>query len=225
MPDAQFTGIVLPVRFILLPGKRHLPKLQSLFTVQPQKGTLSPADRPVHIHVAFSGNTTVDIKDQPYLRCQVIEPSLPKGEQVIANIPIKLSARSIFCLYTISPAKEVNFGTLLVGNRRTRTFILENNCDFEFKYTILKTAWDMPMQQQKRSAPRHQHANSVVMRLCVFVRLCKTVCMRRFMCVSMELCVTECVNECVRDTVCVCILWGCVTVCVCVTVGVRVLHC
>ncbi|XP_069757040.1 hydrocephalus-inducing protein homolog [Narcine bancroftii] len=125
-------------RFQLQPTKRHMPDLNSLLAIQPMKGSLLPNDRASHIYITFHSSTSTEIKDEPVLHCQVIEPSLGEGGEVIASIPVKISACAIFSTYQILPAKEVNFGTVVVAGRRNRTFTLENTGEFEFKYFIFK---------------------------------------------------------------------------------------
>lgn len=53
-------------------------------------------DRPQPVTVSFKSNKEVHIKEQPILKCQVIEPRLGDGGEVIANIPIKVSAEAEF---------------------------------------------------------------------------------------------------------------------------------
>ncbi|XP_067853715.1 hydrocephalus-inducing protein homolog [Heptranchias perlo] len=136
-------------RFDLQPTKRDMPDLRSLFNIQPIRGSLSPNDRASHIYINFHAIMTTDIKDEPILRCQVIEPNLGEGGETIASIPVKISVRAIFTSYQILPAREINFGTMLVGNRKSRTFILENNCEFDFKYSIFKMPSTAPHRSKK----------------------------------------------------------------------------
>ncbi len=67
-----------------------------MFTVVPNRGTLGPVDRPQQVQVIFKSNREVAIKDQPILRCQVIEPNMGEKGETIASIPIKVSVRSVF---------------------------------------------------------------------------------------------------------------------------------
>ena len=67
-----------------------------LFTVVPNHGTLGPVDRPQQVQVIFKSNREVTVRDQPILRCQVIEPSMNESGETIASIPIKVSVRSVF---------------------------------------------------------------------------------------------------------------------------------
>ena len=72
------------------------PDVCDMFSVVPQKGVLSAVDRPSQVQVIFKSKREVTVKDQPILRCQVIEPNLAEGGEVIASIPIKLTVKSIF---------------------------------------------------------------------------------------------------------------------------------
>lgn len=116
----------------------NLPDMSSLFSIQPQKGTLTASDRPTQVQIAFKSKQELHIKDLPILRCQVNEPNLAEGERTIASIPVKLSVRSLFSKYNISPKADINFGPLLVNFRKTRTLTVENTGQFDFKYTITK---------------------------------------------------------------------------------------
>ncbi|XP_048461536.1 hydrocephalus-inducing protein homolog [Rhincodon typus] len=136
-------------RFLLQPTKRDMPDLNSLFTIQPMKGSLLPNDRATHIYINFHCKTTTEIKEEPILRCLVIEPTLGDGGEIIASIPVKVSVFAIFTTYQILPAGEVNFGIVLFGNRKSRTFILENNCEFDFRYCIFKMSAVIPRQSKK----------------------------------------------------------------------------
>ena len=40
--------------------------------------------------------------------------------------------------YSVSPLSDVNFGCMVITNRRTSSFTIENNGDFEFRYCVSK---------------------------------------------------------------------------------------
>ncbi|XP_078257666.1 hydrocephalus-inducing protein homolog [Rhinoraja longicauda] len=145
-------------RFQLQSTKRDMPDVNSLFSIQPNRGSLAPNDRASHIYIIFRSSISTHIKDEPILRCQVIEPTLAEGGEVIASIPVKISVRAIFSTYQLLPARELNFGIVLVGGRRNRTFTLENTGEFEFKYFIFK----MPIMahQGKKSISGSKHGKS-----------------------------------------------------------------
>lgn len=46
--------------------------------------------------------------------------------------------RSVFSKYTICPQADINFGPMLVGSKRIKTFTIENTGEFDFKYSISK---------------------------------------------------------------------------------------
>ncbi len=73
------------------------------------------------------------------------------GEQgeVIANIPIRVSAKAVFSHPLISPASDINFGPMTINTRKNASFTLENKGEFEFKYAITKK---MSAEQQKMRA-------------------------------------------------------------------------
>nr|XP_006823299.1 PREDICTED: hydrocephalus-inducing protein homolog [Saccoglossus kowalevskii] len=121
-----------------------------LFSVLPQKGTLINSDRPTQVQVIFRSREEITIRDQPVLKCQVIEPNITDGGETIASIPVKLSVRAVFSKYTISPVNDINFGSMLLNQRRTRTFTIENKGEFDFKYTISKMIKDVPIQTQQQ---------------------------------------------------------------------------
>lgn len=58
-------------RFQLQSTKRDMPDVNSLFTIQPNKGSLAPNDRASHIYIIFRSSISTHIKDEPILRCQV----------------------------------------------------------------------------------------------------------------------------------------------------------
>ncbi|XP_022080460.1 hydrocephalus-inducing protein homolog isoform X2 [Acanthaster planci] len=119
----------------------------NLFSVIPQKGVLVPNDRPTQVQVIFRSRKEVTIRDQPILKCQVIEPNISDGGETIASIPVKLGVRSIFSKYNVYPVSDINFGAVLVSHRRTRSFIIENKGEFDFKYNVNRMSRDtQPVQ-------------------------------------------------------------------------------
>ncbi|XP_071959113.1 hydrocephalus-inducing protein homolog isoform X2 [Antedon mediterranea] len=123
------------------------PEQINLFSVIPQKGLLVPNDRPTSVQVIFKSRKENTIKDQPILKCHVIEPSVTEGGEIIASIPVKLSVRSIFSKYNIYPVNDINFGAVLTHTRKQRTFIIENKGEFDFKYFITKMQKNVTSQQ------------------------------------------------------------------------------
>ena len=109
-----------------------------LFKVDPPSGQLFPNDKPSTVHVIFKSKQECNIKDLPILKCQVIEPHLGNQGGVVAKIPVKLSARSVFSKFAIHPLKDVNFGPMVINIKKQRQFYIENHGEFEFRYNIVK---------------------------------------------------------------------------------------
>uniref|UniRef100_A0A7M4E0J9 HYDIN axonemal central pair apparatus protein n=1 Tax=Crocodylus porosus TaxID=8502 RepID=A0A7M4E0J9_CROPO len=135
--------------FILQSSEANLTNLKSLFTIQPQKGTLAAVDRPTQVQLTFHSRKEVKIEDKPILHCQVIEPNVCEGGETIASIPIRVSVSSLFSKYSISPASFINFGSMMNGTRKTCTFMLENKGALDFKFVILKLMRDVPILPRK----------------------------------------------------------------------------
>ncbi|XP_059569698.1 hydrocephalus-inducing protein homolog [Alligator mississippiensis] len=135
--------------FILQSSEANLTNLKSLFTIQPQKGTLAAVDRPTQVQLTFHSRKEVKIEDKPILHCQVIEPNVCEGGETIASIPIRVSVSSLFSKYSISPASFINFGSMMNGTRKTCTFTLENKGALDFKFVILKLMRDVPILPRK----------------------------------------------------------------------------
>ncbi|XP_074644164.1 hydrocephalus-inducing protein homolog [Tubulanus polymorphus] len=141
--------------FILENPDPNGPDVNSLFSIIPQRGTLSPVDRPsgTQVQILFKAKEEVVIRDAPILRCQVIEPNLSDGGETIASIPVKVSVKAVFSKYNIVPIEDISFGSLVVNSKKTRTFIIENKGEFDFRYTIHKFM-KMAEQQLQAQKPR-----------------------------------------------------------------------
>lgn len=77
---------------------------------------------------------------------QVIDSHVGEQGEVIANIPIRISARAVFAQYIISPVEDISFGPMAINSRKNTTVVLENTGEFEYKYAITKK---MSADQQK----------------------------------------------------------------------------
>eukprot|EP00698_Gefionella_okellyi_P022526 TRINITY_DN7486_c0_g1_i1.p1 TRINITY_DN7486_c0_g1~~TRINITY_DN7486_c0_g1_i1.p1 ORF type:complete len:4186 (-),score=1237.39 TRINITY_DN7486_c0_g1_i1:99-12656(-) len=124
-----------PVAFkIAFTKKRYA----DLFTITPESGTLNLADKtPTTVNIAFRSDREVTLAAIPDLQCQLSEPT--SGE-VLARLPLKVSARSVFSQYKIVPLHGVNFGPIEHGNTVKRMFEITNLGEFEFRYTLFKYA-------------------------------------------------------------------------------------
>ncbi len=77
---------------------------------------------------------------------QVIDAHVGEQGEVIANIPIRVSAKAVFSHPLVSPASDINFGPMTINARKSASFTLENKGEFEFKYAITKK---MSSEEQK----------------------------------------------------------------------------
>ncbi|KAJ3215867.1 hypothetical protein HDU67_010224 [Dinochytrium kinnereticum] len=110
-------------------------ELSELFTITPQQGIMQPSDKPFPVQVLFKGNREMIIKDNSSLKCQFFEPITL---EVTATISVKLCARAVFSRFSILPIREVNFGALVFGTKMTRQFTVENQGEFDFRFSIYK---------------------------------------------------------------------------------------
>lgn len=62
------------------------------------------------------------------------------GEQgeLIANIPIRITAKAVYARFSICPIDDINFGCMIINNRKQSCFTIQNRGDYEFKYAINK---------------------------------------------------------------------------------------
>ncbi|KAK2841889.1 hypothetical protein Q5P01_012089 [Channa striata] len=137
------------------------PKLDSIFTISPQQGSLMPHEKPTTVQIVCRPNVEVLIRKEPVLSCQVIEPSLGNGGEIIAIIAIKMSVQSVFSRYKITPACDINFGPLVYGSKKSHSFTIENNGFFETRFTICMIT-DHTLQAKQgcpsKKTPRENHS-------------------------------------------------------------------
>ncbi|NXL83544.1 HYDIN protein, partial [Alectura lathami] len=139
-----------------------IPDLASHFTIQPQRGVLTASEHPVQVQVLFHPKAEINIEDKPVLKCQVIEPSLCKGGETIAVIPVRVSAKAVFSKYSITPASLISFGAMANGTKKTGTFTLENRGSLDFRFLIFRAEQDASGWARKsagHSKPSHSCEN------------------------------------------------------------------
>ena len=71
--------------------------------------------------------------------------------EVIANIPIRVSAKAVFARFSISPIGDVNFGSMVVHSRRSASFTIENKGEFDFRYAVTKKLSAEQQQKQQQA--------------------------------------------------------------------------
>ncbi|ELK36190.1 Hydrocephalus-inducing protein like protein [Myotis davidii] len=123
--------------------------INSMISVQPRKGSMTTTDKPTNVQVFFRAKKEVKIEQQPILRCQIIEPNMTDGTEIIASIPIRISVNAVFSKYNISPSSIINFGALICGTRKSTTFTIENQGVTDFKYNLYRMTGESSIPQKK----------------------------------------------------------------------------
>ena len=72
---------------------------------------------------------------------------------MIASIPIKISVRSVYSKYAVSPVSDINFGAMLINTKKTRVFTIENKGEFDFRYSVLKMINTVSQGRQRLGPP------------------------------------------------------------------------
>ena len=136
--------------FIFDVGDAKVPSnIAELFNVVPNRGSLVPSDRPTQVQVTFKSKDDMSIKELPILKCQIIEPTMGEEGEIIASIPVKISAKSLYSKYYIYPVNDINFGAVLVNQKKSRTFVIENKSEFDFRFSMTKANVFLPPAVQK----------------------------------------------------------------------------
>lgn len=142
--------------FILQKTAKCPPEVCNYFNIQPPKGRLTSSDRPAQVQVTFKPPKEIVIQEESILLCKIIEPNVVKGGEPIAHIPIRISAKSVYSRYTISPTNDINFGSMNINAKKTRTFNIKNEGDkFEFKFQITRMS-KMDSQAPSNSVAQKQ---------------------------------------------------------------------
>ncbi|KAK2085417.1 hypothetical protein P7K49_036717 [Saguinus oedipus] len=154
------------------------PNINSMISVQPKKGSLTPTEKPTNVQVFFRAKKEVKIEHHPVLRCQIIEPSISERGEIIASIPIKFSVNAVYSKYNISPSSIINFGALICGARKSTTFTIENQGVTDFKFALYWLTGESPIHQKKAMHKFTLNAQKAV-ELQVFLSLSKVSHIRR----------------------------------------------
>ena len=143
-----------------------------MFKVSPSHSALYATEKAMSVSVVFHSTTEVAIKEETILKCevrgswfnvlhcamcvsQVIDRHVGDQGDVIACIPIKVSAKAVFSKFGLSPPTGINFGAMTVNTKKQCTFVLENCGEFDFKYAIVAADGS-----QKKQAARPGRASS-----------------------------------------------------------------
>lgn len=58
------------------------------------------------------------------------------------HVPYAVYINCYSSSFSISPVNDINFGSIILNSKRTRSFLIENKGEFEFKYAITKLTQD-----------------------------------------------------------------------------------
>ncbi|KAG5451827.1 Hydrocephalus-inducing, partial [Clonorchis sinensis] len=129
---------------------RSKPNPQEYFAVTPNDVKLLPTDKPAVVSIFFYARNEYHIEDEPVLCCRVIDSNSKGGSELIACIPIRLSARSVFSSFSITPVKEVNFGAIAVSSQKTEQVVIENCGQHEFRFSCVRMEKMMELVKLKQ---------------------------------------------------------------------------
>ena len=108
---------------------------RDVFTISPMEGDLQPNEEK-QIIVRFKSRKEVTIKTTNAttdIKLRIIEA---KTGIDFEQVPINCNVSSLYSNYSISPLKNINFGPMMYGENRTRSFVIKNDGHFEFNYII-----------------------------------------------------------------------------------------
>ncbi|XP_027883649.1 hydrocephalus-inducing protein homolog isoform X2 [Xiphophorus couchianus] len=127
----------LAYKFLVRPPNPKLNTTESMFSVTPPSGTLSARGKFAGALVCCKPDKEVNLKEEPIIICQIIEPSI-KGGETIATIDIKISLQSFYSRYKITPACDIDFGPLPYGSDKTQSFTIDNHGLFPFHFSLTR---------------------------------------------------------------------------------------
>ncbi|XP_054152184.1 hydrocephalus-inducing protein homolog [Melozone crissalis] len=138
-------------RFMLKGAGPRMRDAASHFTVAPQSGVLIASQPAVNVEMLFHPTSEMLLKNRPILYCQVTDARLGQGGQVVADIPLKVSAKAVYSKYSIEPASPINFGAMIKGTKKSQTVVLENKGMLHFKFCIRQPPEDASTSERKSS--------------------------------------------------------------------------
>src|SRR5690606_32451743 len=118
---------------------KFIAQTPKLFTIVPSEGIIAPNDKQQTVVITFKSNHEVFLKNSTEIWCHMSDPH---SNALIAKIPMNVSVNSVFSKYTISPERGINFGPFAYGAKKSRTFIVKNEGEFDFRYYFLKITED-----------------------------------------------------------------------------------
>ncbi|XP_063024390.1 hydrocephalus-inducing protein-like [Melospiza melodia melodia] len=138
-------------RFMLKGAGPRMRDAASHFTVAPQSGVLIASQPAVNVEMLFHPTSEMLLKNRPILYCQVTDARLGRGGPVVADIPLKVSAKAVYSKYSIEPASPINFGAMIKGTKKSQIVVLENKGMLHFKFCIRQPPEDASASERKSS--------------------------------------------------------------------------
>ncbi|KAL0273824.1 UNVERIFIED_CONTAM: hypothetical protein PYX00_006405 [Menopon gallinae] len=128
------------------------------FFVSPDEGILA-VGKPYVLTVNFLARSEVYWKKLPLFRINLNEPY--NHNELVASIPIEVSARTFFSRYVIQPLSELNIGPVEVGLQKSVKVCVENKGHFSFTYSIESPNVEVvETDTSKKSAKKASEASS-----------------------------------------------------------------
>lgn len=109
--------------------------------VNPASGTLMPNDKSTVIRFTFRAKKELRLNRIPLLLCRITEPHM---QQLIANVPVHVTVKSVYSRYALVPSGGVKFGAVPASSssRSSREFYIKNTGECEFKFSLSKPTSD-----------------------------------------------------------------------------------
>ena len=108
---------------------------RDILTFEPSEGVLAPGGGTQQLAVTLKTPEELTLINNMDVRVQFTE--ILTGEVMVdLNMPIKISCHAVFSKYSIVPNHGLNFGPMVYGSERSRTFEISNTGEFEFRYLL-----------------------------------------------------------------------------------------
>lgn len=113
-------GSFLRDSLIFVPAQATVPASEKLF---PVTVIFKPSRE-----LAFPG-------EEHLLKFQIFEPLT---DEVACTFPIKVAGKSVYSKFTILPFHELEFGSLMLGVKLSKSIVVENTGEFDFRFGFTK---------------------------------------------------------------------------------------
>jgi P pilus assembly chaperone PapD len=108
--------------------------IRNMLTMTPSEGTVAPGGTRQRIEIVLRTDDELSLCNNTDLRIQLTELLTGEILQELA-MPVRVTARARFSRYAVVP-RGINFGPMIYGVQKQRTFELSNTGEFDFEYTL-----------------------------------------------------------------------------------------